>query len=627
MGVVSYIADRLVNVMSGNGTTADRRVWERYAFVPVDPMDAEAAYRSSWLVRKIVDVPPLDMTRAWRDWQTEAPNIEKLEAEEKRLQLKAKCQRALIMARLYGGSALFLGTNEDPLQPLNPSTAKLGGLTYIHPFPRHQLTLGPRRLDPADPWFGKPEHFQINTAEKTQQLVKIHPSRMVEFIGQPTPEGGYLQTQMAGSWFWGDPIMQSIGQAVNNANLAQDGFAALIDEAKVDILKMKDLMSQVGTAEGEQRISARLSAFGQGKSNWRAAVLDTEDEWEQRQITWAGIPDVMDAFLLVVAGAADIPMTRLLGQSPRGLQSTGDGEERDYQSMIKARQDEQLAPALDRIDELLIPSALGSKQSDIYYSFGPLQEENEKDGAQIEFQLSQTIQNYANTGLIPDVALSEIAKNRIIESGRWPGSEKAFEEAANEPLPNETQNEGDLQTLQQRVAAMEKQGTVTPTDAARLLTDAAPRSLYVSRKLLNADAVIKWAKSQGFENTVPADEMHVTVLYSRAAVDWMQMGQSWDQDENGQLRVPPGGPRMVDVFGNLKDAAVLLFNSSSLCWRHEDMVSKGASHDFAEYCPHVTLSYDAPDGFDPTKVEPYRGDLVFGPEIFEEVNDDWKPEE
>jgi hypothetical protein len=44
----------------------------------------------------------------------------------------------------------------------------------------------------------------------------------------------------------------------------------------------------------------------------------------------------------VVAGAADIPLTRLLGQSPRGLQSTGDGEERDYHSMIKARQSGEL---------------------------------------------------------------------------------------------------------------------------------------------------------------------------------------------------------------------------------------------------------------------------------------------
>jgi phage-related protein (TIGR01555 family) len=357
MGAVLNFVDRLTNIMSGRGTTADARVWERYVFLPTDPAQVEAAYRSSWLVRKIVDVPPLDMTRAWRDWQAESTDIEKIEAEEKRLQLKLKCQRALILSRLYGGGALIVGTKDsDPSQPLDTSRVGLGGLTYVHVMSRHQLSLGEQILDPADPWFGKPAYFEINTLAGRDR-VRIHPSRVVEFIGQKTPEGSIYGGSLVGSWFWGDPIMQSIGQAVRNADLAQDGFAALIERAAVDVFKFKDLMSQVGTQEGEDRIAKRVAWTSQSKSTHRAMLLDAEDEWNQIEITWSGIPAIVDSYLLVVAGAADIPMTRLLGQSPKGLQSTGDGEERDYRSMISARQDEQLAPALDRIDELLIPSA------------------------------------------------------------------------------------------------------------------------------------------------------------------------------------------------------------------------------------------------------------------------------
>jgi hypothetical protein len=475
-------------------------------------------------------------------------------------------------------------------------------------------------MDPADPWFGQPDYFSIS-ANASRNDVRLHPSRVIPFIGQKAPEGGFYGST---SWFWGDPIMQSIGEAVKNADLAQSGFASLIDRASVDVLKLKDLMSIVGSDAGEEKIKARLAAANMGKSNYRALVLDTEDEWDQLQINWSGIPAVMDSFLLVVAGAADIPMTRLLGQSPKGLQSTGDGEERDYHSMIQARQDEQLKPALDRVDELLVPSALGSKPSDVYYLFAPLQQENEKDGAEIEFKTAQAWKVYSDSGEFPSQALSDIAKNRLIESGRWPGAEKAFEDAGNEPSANEAQSEADLTTLEQRVQTMEKQGTVTPTDAAILLTDASPRPLYVQRKLLNADAVIAWAKSQGFETTLPAGEMHVTVLYSRTPVDWMAMGSSWDQDEQGKLRIAPGGPRMLDQFGSVDTATVLLFSSSSLCWRHEDMVSKGASHDFDDYVPHITLTYDAPADLDVSKIEPYQGELVFGPEIFSAIADDWK---
>jgi hypothetical protein len=45
------------------------------------------------------------------------------------------------------------------------------------------------------------------------------------------------------------------------------------------------------------------------------------------------------------------------------------------------------------------------------------------------------------------------------------------------------------------------------------------------------------------------------------------------------------------------------------------MVRNGASHDFDEYQPHVTITYEGSD-LDLSKVEPYRGELVFGPEIF-----------
>jgi hypothetical protein len=235
------------------------------------------------------------------------------------------------------------------------------------------------------------------------------------------------------------------------------------------------------------------------------------------------------------------------------------------------------------------------------------------------------------------MALAAIVKNRFIESGRWPGSEVAFEEAeaataadpSLDPANDDPNDDPSALTQppverQRGVSALKKSGAITADQAKALLADAAPRSLYVSRKLLNAADVIAWAKGQGFETTVAADEMHVTVLYSRTPVDWMAMGNAWDEDQNGQLRVAPGGPRMLDRFGSMADAVVLLFNSSSLSWRHEDMISKGASSDYADYAPHVTLSYSVPADFDLSNVEPYQGALVFGPEVFTEVVDDWK---
>lgn len=65
--------------------------------------------------------------------------------------------------------------------------------------------------------------------------------------------------------------------------------------------------------------------------------------------------------------------------------------------------------------------------------------------------------------------------------------------------------------------------------------------------------------------------------------------------------------------------AVLLFASSQLCWRHEEIIRAGASHDYPDYTPHISLTKTY---VDLSKVVPYRGRIVLGPEIFEEVRED-----
>lgn len=139
-------------------------------------------------------------------------------------------------------------------------------------------------------------------------------------------------------------------------------------------------------------------------------------------------------------------------------------------------------------------------------------------------------------------------------------------------------------------------------------SDATPRTLYVCRKLLNTSDVVKWAKAQGIKGL--EDDLHATIIYSETPVDWMKMGESWQ----GELKLAAGGPRLMERFD--KGAIVLLFTSSELKWRHEDMIRNGATSNYAEYQPHVTLSYEQQDI---SNIEPYQGELVFGPELFEEI--------
>ncbi|MET3352369.1 UNVERIFIED_ORG: HK97 family phage prohead protease [Xanthobacter viscosus] len=143
-----------------------------------------------------------------------------------------------------------------------------------------------------------------------------------------------------------------------------------------------------------------------------------------------------------------------------------------------------------------------------------------------------------------------------------------------------------------------------------------PRTLYVSRPLLNGAELIDWAKGQGFAKTVPADDLHVTVAYSRDPVDWADAGDHFDQ-----VRARAGGPRSVEPLGD-KGAVVLRFEHAELAQRWQAFRDIGASWDHDGYRPHVTITYDRA-GVDLGNVEPFGGELIFGPEEFAEIDEDW----
>ena len=163
--------------------------------------------------------------------------------------------------------------------------------------------------------------------------------------------------------------------------------------------------------------------------------------------------------------------------------------------------------------------------------------------------------------------------------------------------------------------------TEVASQPAKIVSFAAddPRPLYVYRQLLNASEVLDHFRAQGFRTTLPAEELHVTVTYSKRPVNWFGMGQFGSN--TGEVIVGPGGPRLIEPMGD-GSAVALLFQSPDLQWRHREMRDAGASWDYPSYLPHVTLTYEAGD-IDLSKVEPYQGRLVFGPERFEAIQANW----
>ena len=615
---MAHLTDGYSNLMSRLGTVADRSTAAHYWTPYLDPSQIEAAYRSSWLTRKVHDLPPFEMTRAGREWNAKPEQITALEAYERRrsVNLWDKLRRALTTARLHGGAALIMGVrvggSADPTQPLDLRGVGRDSLRYLLVASRHQLSAPfGMEADPESDFYGEPAMYEMRGAKGGRLL--IHPSRVVPFRGQPLPEGAL--TVSALDQFWGDPLLSSIKGAIDNSETVQAAVATLLHEIKQDVISIPRLTEIIADDGSEARIAARIEALNRFRSMFNALLLDGGDDegkgaekWETRQLAFTQHPELIRQFLSIVAGASDIPVTRLLGESPGGLQSTGKGEQDDFNRMIAARQSAEIRPALAVLDEVLIRSALGTRDPEIAYGFCDLSEPDETTESENDKRDAETVQIYASTGLIPSAALAKSAINRMIESGHWPGLDQAIQEdAAGDPLAA-----GEPDPL--AVDRMAQRGTITQDQAQALFVDAQPRSLYVSRRLLNVDEVAAWAKSQGL--TLQADP-HVTVIYSERPVDWIAADNDWTTGDDGTFTVDPGGPRVVELLGP-KNAVALLFASSHLAYRHARIREmSGAGHGFADYTPHITISYEAVP--DVSKIEPYRGALKFGPEIFEQV--------
>nr|WP_289852489.1 anti-CBASS Acb1 family protein [Mesorhizobium liriopis] len=607
---MQFARDSLTNLVSRMGTDRDKASASFYADPLLTDDQLANAYRGAWLPRKIVDIPALDSVRAWRDWQAKGGQIEQIEGEENRLNVKGKVLEARIKARLWGGSAIMIGTGDLELaQELRADRVEKGGVRYLTVLSRRQLTAGEIIRDPQSEWYGKPGSYTLAAGDKQQ--VTIHPSRLVLFHGASQPEEEVF-TAYPG---WGDSVLLAVMQAIKQADGTAANIASLVFEAKVNIIRIPQFMASLGDEGYKAKLLERYTLAATSKGINGDLLLDKEEEYEQRQVSFATLPEVLMSFMQIVSGAADIPATRLLGQSPAGMNSTGESDLRNYYDRLQAMQAIEMTPALARLDECLIRSATGKRDPDIYYEWAPLWGLSEKERADIFKTKSDAARAIAGGSgqqpLMPVEALSDALVNAFVEDGSLPGLEAAIDQYGKLADQEEDEDEVD--------AALGGEGNVSRLRVAA--NDAEPRTLYVRRDVLNAAEIIAWAKAQGFESTLPASDLHVTIAYSREKLDWMKVEQDYRDfsgNGTGKLTVSAGGPRLMEQFGK---ATVLLFSSSDLQWRHMAIREAGASWDHEEYQPHITISYE----FDGSlgSIEPYRGKIELGPEIFEEVDEDW----
>lgn len=140
-------------------------------------------------------------------------------------------------------------------------------------------------------------------------------------------------------------------------------------------------------------------------------------------------------------------------------------------------------------------------------------------------------------------------------------------------------------------------------------------TLYVHRGVHYEDAqeIIKWAHSQGILTTLQEWDFYVTVVHSKTPFIWNE-----EEDRDLENLLIKGGQRSLEKFGEDGNVIVLRIESEALSKRHAELIEMGASHDYDDYRPHITLTYKGA-GVDVSQIVPYTGDIRLGSEWWQPI--------
>lgn len=439
--------DGLQNLVAGIGTHRDKRAGNVYGFCKAMTLvELDALYRTSWLGGRIVDTVADDMTRAWitTSWEgrdDDTRGVKAMEAGEKKFALRSKVNQAVKWARLYGGSAILIGIKgQNWSTPLDPSTVKKGGLQFLHVVDRWRISpTGALDTDLNSPNLGLPTYYTISDSGPLAQ--NVHWTRVVRFDGRQLPYYSFTA-----NGYWHDSELERVIDSVKDYDATKGGIASMVFEANVDIIESQGLANRLSTKDGEASIIKRFATALMMKSFNRTLLLDGGDAdgigketYVQKTTQFSGVVEVLTKFMIDVCGAADIPMTRLFGQSPGGLNATGESDLDNYHSHVGAKQETHLRPQLERIEEVIARSEMGSFPKNFGFEFNPLSQMSPKEKAEIEKLDAQRDEIYLKNSVLTEGLVARELKEKGVYSTIEDSDVKMAEELAQSAAEVEAQ--------------------------------------------------------------------------------------------------------------------------------------------------------------------------------------------
>jgi phage-related protein (TIGR01555 family) len=387
-------ADGWENNLTGQGLQSrDKTVAGVFAATPfLNDVELTNLFNSNDLAHTIVAEPVDEMLR--RGWSSDAGD--EVEARYNALGGDDALSEALTWARLYGGGAVFLGVpTGNPETPLPEDYT--GEIDFLQVLDKRFLTPQDYGRD------GKPVLYMLTPPGFALTTPRyVHASRLVRFDGERCDA-----MTLALRRGWHLSALQRVYDVLRKHDVSWDSAAAVMSDFAQGVFKIQNVLSAMSSNNGEKFLQ-RMQLADMTRSAMRAIVIDANGEDFERVATpMTGLADTLDRFMVRLAAAAQMPVTKLFGRSPAGMNATGESDMRNWYDVVANKRKKTLQPAHERL-----LSILAGKPVKVEYP--PMWEPTDQEKAQTAKTWADADNVWFNIGAVTE---EEIALSRFDEEG------------------------------------------------------------------------------------------------------------------------------------------------------------------------------------------------------------------
>ncbi|WP_338558130.1 DUF1073 domain-containing protein [Acinetobacter sp. KS-LM10] len=439
MKLFKYTADGFQNFAArlglGAGSQHDQSGYG-FDFLSRDRLKLEAMYRSSWVVGQVVDVVAEDMTREGVNIRglDDPSDVEKIQKALDDLEIWNELANVIKWGRLYGGAIAVMmidGQNvSTPLKIESVGKDQFKGLLVLDRW-LVQPTLQDLVTD-YGPDFGKPKFYNVIADSLGLSNQRIHHSRIIRFDGVDLPYWQRIAENL-----WGQSVIERMIDRLTAFDSTTMGVAQLVYKAHLRTYKVKGLRSIIAAGgKALEGLVKQIEHIRLWQSNEGLTLMDAEDEFQAHSYSFAGLDAVLLQFNQQLSGASQIPLVRLFGQSPAGMNATGESDLSNYYDNINQQQERRMRSGLGKLLRIVSLSVLGKPLPDSFtFDFASLWQMDDVQKADVATKITDAVCKAEEQGLITQKgAMKELRQSSEI-TGVFSNITDGDIEAANDEPP------------------------------------------------------------------------------------------------------------------------------------------------------------------------------------------------